>query len=164
MVDEVEVIVKRVLEKVSQGYSLVGACGVCGVDYELVVSYLRRHPEYIRAYEAAEQAAIARFEEVVMDAACGEKPSWHAAVWWLERRFPSLYGKRSTVTVDASGFESLLQRALGGARLVQDQMSLEAKASAGELLSAGEPGVQLVQSTERQIIKRCGRRKSKNTL
>ena len=130
--------VKRVLELVSQGWSVAGACGVVGIDYDRFMKLVRGCRELEVMLRAAEEAAVGKMEEVIKRAV--EKGDWRAAAWWLERRYRMVYGRRNQTDVNVlvGRWEDLLKGAFSG-KDVDGQDVIEVRDVAG--LESGVKGV-----------------------
>jgi transposase len=89
---------EKVLEALRAGNYLETAAAYAAISYQTLNEWRKRFPEFSEAVEKARADAEARMVAVIMKAA---PVSWQAAAWWLERSFPSRYGRRTRINVTA---------------------------------------------------------------
>lgn len=92
--------VETILVALRAGNYLETAARVAGVSYQTLNEWRKDFPEFSEAVEKARAEAEARNVAMVQTAA---RSTWHAAAWWLERSFPSRFGRRDRHEVEHSG-------------------------------------------------------------
>jgi hypothetical protein len=90
---------EKVLEALRAGNYLETAAAYAAISYQTLNEWRKRFPEFSEAVEKARADAEARMVAVIMKAA---PVSWQAAAWWLERSFPSRYGRCTRIDADVN--------------------------------------------------------------
>ena len=88
MTPEVEV---RVLAMVRDGASMKDAAAAVGIDRRNLQRHRTRRPQFRRALLSAK--AGAKVEAIACLLHAARKGEWKAAAWYLERQFPSEWGR-----------------------------------------------------------------------
>ena len=90
--------VDRLLGALRLGMSRRAAAGVAGFSKTTLYRMIANDQDgtLVTAIEKAEAEAEATYSTIIANAAADPK-NWTAAAWWLERRYPSEYGKRERV-------------------------------------------------------------------
>ena len=91
------------LEALRGGNYIETAAEYAGIDDSTYRRWMQREEPEFRAFRAAVKKALADAEVrnvgIVLKAA---PTQWQAAAWWLERRHPSVYGRRTQVAADVN--------------------------------------------------------------
>lgn len=88
---------KKVCDAIRAGATFEHAAAFAGVSYATFAEWRVRFPDFAEAVKAAEGAgAVALLAKLQAAATSGH---WQAAAWILERRHPTVYGRRTTVAV-----------------------------------------------------------------
>jgi hypothetical protein len=82
---------ERILDVLRDGVYLETAARLGGISYETLNEWRKRFPEFAEAVEGARAEAEATMISRVRSASVDH---WQAAAWWLERSFPSRWGRR----------------------------------------------------------------------
>jgi len=82
---------------ISVGVPVKYACLSVGLDVEDFERWKNKYPEFLSRVAMAEAGAMAFHLRVVSASAEGDRrrgvqPDWKAAAWFLEKRFPKLFG------------------------------------------------------------------------
>jgi len=78
--------VQRILAALEQGNPRSAAAQAGGIHRGTLAEWIEQYPAFAGAVSQAEAKAAMRMLTHVADAA---PKDWHAAAWWLERRYPS---------------------------------------------------------------------------
>lgn len=107
----------------ASGMGRIAAARQNGIDDNTMFRWMADDPAFTDMVEEAEGIAEAKYTTAVYLAA--SQGTWQAAAWWLERRRPSLYGRRDRmdVSVDIRVLAESLARAEG---LDADELMSEA--------------------------------------
>jgi uncharacterized protein YdiU (UPF0061 family) len=85
-----DVTAAAVLRAIRDGNTEETAASAAGVAYCTFRLWKQRYPQFVAAIEKARAEAQANMVKVIVKAA---PRNWQAAAWWLERRYPSEWGK-----------------------------------------------------------------------
>jgi hypothetical protein len=84
--------VKRLLDAIEMGATIVHACGYAGIRSPTYYRWLEEKSDFREQVEMAEGKATVKWLLKIEQAA--NNGQWQAAAWKLERRFPNIYGRR----------------------------------------------------------------------
>jgi transposase len=88
----------EILTAIRLGLREATAANVCGVQSQTLHSHKQRHPEFAdkiaTSMAACERKALVAVVERFED-------DWRAATWFLERRFPDVWGRREAPPIQA---------------------------------------------------------------
>jgi transposase len=94
---------QMMLEALRGGNYIETAAEYAGIDDSTYRRWMQREEPEFRAFRAAVKKALADAEVrnvgIVLKAASAH---WQAAAWWLERRLPAVYGRRTRVEADVN--------------------------------------------------------------
>jgi hypothetical protein len=101
----------RILEHIEAGKFLKDALGLENISQSSFYRGLERMPELKEAFKEAMEAQRSAFkEEAIATIRAAFKESWQAAAWWLERNYPSEFGRVRHEFTGADGGPILLAR------------------------------------------------------
>lgn len=106
----------KVCTAIRAGATFEHAAAFAGISYATFAEWRVRYPEFAEAVKAAEgEGAVSLLAKLQTAATSGH---WQAAAWILERRHPTVYGRRSTLAVaraaESPDVEELAQAAERG--------------------------------------------------
>ena len=93
---------------IENGASILAACGHVNIVESTYYRWYnkgrdaKRNTKFKKFYEAVEIAknkALYNFEGRIVNEA--DNGTWTAAAWWLERRYPEIYGKKVKQEIDS---------------------------------------------------------------
>jgi len=125
-----ERIKKVITEYVGKGNYIKHACLAAGVSVRVYYNWIERgenprgpedeiYVQFMQEIKKAEAECIAKNIDIIEKAA--ERPNnWTAAAWWLERRFPSDFGKRIELELGPSKVLIALQDRMAALRGVKE--------------------------------------------
>jgi len=125
-------VVDRLLKALKEGHTMTDSAVFAGVSYKTINSWLNQGAEaeegtlardFYKEVELAKTMAIDDCVKSIKGAA--KRGTWQAAAWFLERRSPEVYGKRSEVTVSQN---KPFEVALIDAAFSEDEMQAALKA------------------------------------
>jgi transposase len=93
--------VSRILQALEVGTPYKHAAAFGGISEDTFSRWLKRHADFAESVKAAEsRAMVGRLVRIRQ----AETESWQAAAWWLERRYPTEFGRKtvSRIEVDDS--------------------------------------------------------------
>lgn len=100
-----EELVQALCDSISSGMYVNLACQSVGISTSALSEWKKKGQQGIHPYDKvwqriqiAEAKAIERRIKRIEQA--GENGSWQADAWYLERRYPHLFGKRDTVAIE----------------------------------------------------------------
>ena len=81
---------KTIIAAIEQGAPLRHAAAYAGISEDTLARWREKHADFADAIKAAEaRAVIGRLARIRR----AEEDSWQAAAWWLERKYPSEFGR-----------------------------------------------------------------------
>lgn len=81
---------QAIINAVEMGAPFRHAVAFGGISEDTFAAWRKRYPDFADAIKAAEaRAVIGRLARIRR----AEDDSWQAAAWWLERKFPSEFGR-----------------------------------------------------------------------
>lgn len=100
-----EELVQALCDSIASGMYVNLACQSVGIGTSTLSIWKQKGQQGIKPYDQvwkriqiAEAKAIERRIKRIEEA--GENGSWQADAWYLERRYPHLFGKRDTVAIE----------------------------------------------------------------
>ncbi len=85
------------LAQLARGLNYTQACQVIGISTETLRTWRRDDPSLSDAIMAAESEAAGSRLDIITNAS---QKNWRAAAWWLERKFPHIWGQTRNLTVE----------------------------------------------------------------
>lgn len=104
--------VDKITQAIRLGATYQLACDYAGISYETFNQWRKAKPAFSEALKLAEGEGVLKSLAVIERAANGVRgedgeyvliPSWQAAAWKLERRYPEMYGKQRLELTGANG-------------------------------------------------------------
>jgi hypothetical protein len=86
-----------ILDAIRKGATRSAAAASAGVSERSLYEWQQEFPQFSQSIKKADAEAEMAMIDVIRTAA--EKGTWQAAAWWLERRHPESWRRRSSVTV-----------------------------------------------------------------
>jgi hypothetical protein len=96
--------VEKITQAIRLGATYRLACDYAGISEETFAQWRNTKPEFSEAVKAAEGEGAIKWLALIDRAANGitdkdgnlvQAPSWQAAAWKLERRYPQMYGRQA---------------------------------------------------------------------
>lgn len=83
------------IDAMRSGVPRAHACRAASISSDVLYDEMARDPELVAQVEEAEGIAVAAAIRTIRGAA--EAGQWQAAAWFLERRYPTEFGRRAIV-------------------------------------------------------------------
>ena len=94
---------KKIVNIIKKGNYIRVACQAVGISHTTYFSWIKKgeegispYVEFLYAVEKAESEAQIEFIKII---AAQAPKQWQAAAWWLERRFPEMWGRRDKLDI-----------------------------------------------------------------
>lgn len=121
-----EELVQALCDSIATGMYVNLACQSVGIGTSTLSIWKQKGQQGIKPYDEvwrriqiAEAKAIERRIKRIEEA--GENGSWQADAWYLERRYPHLFGKRDTVAIENQDNSKVRLRWADGSLLEQPE-------------------------------------------
>ncbi len=94
---------KEIVKRIRAGNYIRVACQAVGISHTTYFDWLKKGEEdkspYAEFLDAVKKAESEAHVEYVAIVASHAPKQWQAAAWWLERRFPELWGRRDRLDI-----------------------------------------------------------------
>ncbi len=87
-------IVKEICDYIQGGSSNIDSATMSGISEDTFYEWKKEHSEFSESLKKAEAIRKARLVALILTAS---ESSWQAGAWYLERVYPSEYGRRETL-------------------------------------------------------------------
>jgi hypothetical protein len=121
-----EELVQALCDSIATGMYVNLACQSVGIGTSTLSIWKQKGQQGIKPYDEvwrriqiAEAKAIER--RIIRIEQAGENGSWQADAWYLERRYPHLFGKRDTVAIENQDNSKVRLRWADGSLLEQSE-------------------------------------------
>jgi len=101
-----EKLIDTLLDSIASGMYVNLACQSVGIDTSTLYQWKKKGQQGIHPYDKvwkrlqiAEAKAVERRLNRIDEA--GQNGNWQADAWYLERRYPHLFGKRDTIAIES---------------------------------------------------------------
>jgi len=92
----------EMLERIKDGQSIRGACGLSKFSKATLYRWMDKHPEIKELVEEALDEGFGTIElNLMRSASQSDDKDWRALSWMLARRFPSEYGEKKELEITA---------------------------------------------------------------
>lgn len=121
---------EKILQAVSNGYTLREICSVFNINSNTLGTYLRRNEHRMAEFQRAKYKTRDDMLKVILDAAA--KGNWIPAAWFLERVFPHTFAKPEVKLqmYDRLVNNDVVQQKIGGKTI--DEIATELKLKYGD--------------------------------
>lgn len=92
----------EMLERIKDGQSIRGACGLSKFSKATLYRWMDKHPEIKELVEEALDEGFGTIElNLMRSASQSDDKDWRALSWMLARRFPAEYGEKKELEISA---------------------------------------------------------------
>lgn len=92
-----KVVINRIKEALELGLTQKEAANIANITQETFYTWMREKPEFSELVKSALDNGKA---EHLLNIKRAGQTQWQASAWWLERKFPQEWGKRSEVNMN----------------------------------------------------------------